>query len=117
MEAVTNLSEVLAVTGRVLPVSLSNIVLHAQLRDGTVVSGESAILKDEAGEGQPDLPHLHHPRGRQAPARGAQAIAEADLIVMWTGQPVHQHYPQPAGQGRRRPSGPQGSGGCMWATS
>ena len=43
MEAVTNLSEVLAVTGRVLPVSLSNIVLHAQLRDGTVVSGESAI--------------------------------------------------------------------------
>jgi uncharacterized cofD-like protein len=41
--AVKQLSRVLAVRGRVLPASNEAIVLHAEMEDGTIVSGESQI--------------------------------------------------------------------------
>ncbi len=49
--AVRNMSEVLAVTGTVLPVTSENINLIAELEDGTIIKGESRI-----GEH-----HLFHP--------------------------------------------------------
>ncbi|MGI6200140.1 MAG: gluconeogenesis factor YvcK family protein [Christensenellales bacterium] len=85
MEAVTNLSEVLAVTGRVLPVSLSNIVLHAQLRDGTVVSGESAIPKMKLEKDSQIYRTFITPEDAKPLPEVLQAIAEADLIVMGPG--------------------------------
>jgi len=42
-EAVEGLSKVLAIRGRVLPVTLQNVVLGAELSDGTLVYGESCI--------------------------------------------------------------------------
>lgn len=41
--AVKQLSRVLAVRGRVLPVSREAIILHAEMEDGSIVSGESQI--------------------------------------------------------------------------
>jgi len=43
VEAVKRMSDVLAVTGRVLPVTLENVTLCAELEDGSIVCGESRI--------------------------------------------------------------------------
>ncbi len=43
-QAVTSMSEVLAITGRILPVTNSNIRLEATFENGTRVCGESKIL-------------------------------------------------------------------------
>ncbi|WP_047154314.1 gluconeogenesis factor YvcK family protein [Aneurinibacillus tyrosinisolvens] len=43
--AIEQLSHVLAVRGRVLPAANHSIVLHAEMEDGTIVSGESIIPK------------------------------------------------------------------------
>ena len=43
VEAVKRMSNVLAVTGRVLPVTLENVTLCAELEDGSIVCGESRI--------------------------------------------------------------------------
>ncbi len=47
-EAVKRMSDVLAVTGRVLPVTLENVTLCAELEDGYIVSGESRIGHHES---------------------------------------------------------------------
>lgn len=44
-EAVTHMGEVLAVTGRILPVTEEDVHLVAELEDGTVIRGESRIGK------------------------------------------------------------------------
>lgn len=41
--AVTEMSKVLNVRGRVLPAANTSVVLHAEMEDGQVVSGESTI--------------------------------------------------------------------------
>ena len=43
VEAVKRMSDVLAVTGRVLPVTLNDVTLCAELEDGSIVCGESQI--------------------------------------------------------------------------
>lgn len=45
VEAVRRMSDVLAVTGKVLPVTLNNVTLCAELEDGTIICGESQIGK------------------------------------------------------------------------
>jgi hypothetical protein len=42
-EAVRKMSDVLAVTGKVLPVTLENVELCAELEDGSIICGESKI--------------------------------------------------------------------------
>ena len=46
-EAVQKMSSVLAVTGKVLPVTLDDMKLIAELENGNIVEGES-IIPDEA---------------------------------------------------------------------
>jgi len=41
--AISEMSKVLNVRGRVLPAANTNVILHAEMEDGTVVSGESKI--------------------------------------------------------------------------
>src|SRR6476619_2577732 len=43
MYAIQEMSKVLNVRGKVLPAANQNVVLHAEMEDGTVVSGESKI--------------------------------------------------------------------------
>ncbi len=84
-EAVLKMSEVLAVTGRVLPVSNEDIRLAAEFEDGSEVLGESRISAHKTASGQ----HIkrvrlipEHPR---ALAASIEAIEQAELIVLGPG--------------------------------
>lgn len=84
-QAVMKMSEVLAVKGRVLPVSNENIRLVAEFDDGTEVLGESfiahhKIVNDCTIKRVRLLPE--HPAALPA---SIQAIEEADLIILGPG--------------------------------
>ena len=89
---------VLAVHGKVLPATLHDVRLVAdiQLPDGSSevrVKGESKIPK-AAGRIrrvwlEPNNPLAYPP--------AVQAILNAELIIGWPGQPVYQRAAQPAG--------------------
>lgn len=80
-QAVRGLSKVLAIRGRVLPATLSNITLCAELEDGTVVQGESSIpcskskIKKVFTKPQRCLPL----------AEALAAIQNADAVVLGPG--------------------------------
>jgi uncharacterized cofD-like protein len=75
-EAVRQVNRVLAVRGQVLPVSPTPITLHAQLRDGTQIDGQSNITRT-AGVERVWLT----PDDVRASEDALRAIAEADLIA------------------------------------
>ena len=79
--AVIESARVLAVRGRVLPSTLDNVTLCAELVDGTTVRGESTISRNK-----PPIKRVflepEHPIGYE-PALGA--IIQADLIVLGPG--------------------------------
>ena len=84
-EAVGKMSQVLAISGRVLPVTNANVVLEATFENGTKVLGESKIsaFKKEQDcriESVRLLPE--HP---QALPEAVRAIGEADLILLGPG--------------------------------
>ncbi len=84
-QAVKHMGEVLAVTGRVCPVTEENIFLLAELEDGTVIRGESKIGNH----------HITHPgrikrvmlnKENVLPVQQAiDAIRGADIIVLGPG--------------------------------
>jgi uncharacterized cofD-like protein len=80
-QAVIESGRVLAVRGRVLPSTLDNVTLCAELVDGTIVRGESTISRDKPPIKQvylePALPTAYEP------ALGA--MLHADLIVLGPG--------------------------------
>ncbi len=79
-EGVRQMNRVLAVRGQVLPVSATPLVLHARLRDGTEIEGQSLITKtaeiDRVWVAPGDV---------RASEDAIQAINEADLIVIGPG--------------------------------
>jgi len=84
-QAVRFTGEVLAVTGRVLPVTEQDVRLIAELEDGTVIVGESNI-------GRHHLSHPHRIRTLRLDKKDVKAlepvlesIHEADLIVLGPG--------------------------------
>jgi len=82
-EAVMQSSRVLKVRGTVLPSTLDNVVLEAELSDGRVVAGETAI----AGEGRTATivrVRLSPPAPKALPA-AVRAIEEADMVVLGPG--------------------------------
>jgi len=74
------MNRILAVRGRVLPVSPTPLTLHARLRDGTVVDGQSHIMRTEGIERV-----WLTPEGVRASDDALAAIAEAELIVLGPG--------------------------------
>ncbi len=79
--ALKECSKVLAIRGRVLPTTLRDVILCAEMSDGTVVEGESAITR--AGG---TIRRVFLKPGRVPPMRDAlDAIADADLIVLGPG--------------------------------
>ena len=84
-QAVAALSSVLAITGRVLPVTNENIVLQARFSDGAVVRGETTITdykkKSDAVITRVSL----DPPSPPALDAALDAIREAELIVLGPG--------------------------------
>jgi uncharacterized cofD-like protein len=79
-EAVRKMNRVLAVRGHVVPASPQPVTLHARLRDGSEVEGQSRIMRMRG------IDRVWLEPGDARAARDAiAAIAEADLVVLGPG--------------------------------
>ncbi len=80
-QALVESSRVLAVRGRVVPATTSNLHLSARFKDGSVVNGESSITR-HSGE----IERLMiEPQEAAAHPLAIRAIAEAELVVIGPG--------------------------------
>ncbi|OFI07490.1 gluconeogenesis factor [Clostridium acetireducens DSM 10703] len=84
-EAVQKMSSVLAVTGKVIPVTLDNIVLKARLENGTIVEGESNIPEEVIKNGSKIERVFIDPYNAKALSEAVEAIEEADAIILGPG--------------------------------
>ncbi len=84
-KGVEKMSEVLSVAGKVLPVTLNDVRLVADLSDGTVVEGESEI-PIAAHERHACIKNIYlDPKRPPAYEETLEAIREADVIVIGPG--------------------------------
>ncbi|NLZ48694.1 MAG: YvcK family protein [Clostridiales bacterium] len=84
-EAVQKMSSVLAVTGRVMPVTLDNMVLKAKFKNGNIVEGESAIPV-KALEQNTSIERIFiEPEDAKPLEDALKAIEEADAIILGPG--------------------------------
>ena len=81
---VNDLSEVLRVRGRILPSTLTDLRLAAQMDDGSIVRGESRIRSS----GKPIARVLIEPRYVAANDEAVKELLAADMIVLGPGS-VH----------------------------
>ncbi len=84
-EAVRLMSDVLAITGRVLPVTNENVLLEAQFDDGTRVVGESKIADFKRGTDKRILRVELLPKRPTALPEATEAIENADMIIIGPG--------------------------------
>jgi len=83
--AVANMNQILAVTGKVLPVTNSNITLKAVFEDGSIIHGESSIAAAKKETGL-KIDHVELiPATAVALDSVIQAIDEAELIILGPG--------------------------------
>ncbi|MEN8076791.1 gluconeogenesis factor YvcK family protein [Clostridioides difficile] len=84
-DAVQKMSSVLAVTGKVLPVTLDDMKLIAELENGNIIEGES-IIPEEVIKQKSKIEKLRINPEKAKPLMDALiAIKEADAIVMGPG--------------------------------
>ena len=84
-QAVARMSEVLAITGRVLPVTNERVDLVADFDDGVTITGECEIAEYKAGH-QRRICRIYLSPERPPAVRGClEAIEQADLILMGPG--------------------------------
>lgn len=84
-EAVNKMSSVLAVTGKVIPVTTENVVLKAELENGEIVIGESLIpIVSAKGENKIKYVFLDPPDAKPLP-QAIDAIMEADAVILGPG--------------------------------
>lgn len=79
--AIQEMSRVLNVNGKVLPAAIESVVLHAEMEDGTIVSGESKI--PYSGKRIKRV-YLTPEKAKPLPET-IQAIRQADVIVIGPG--------------------------------
>ena len=84
-EAVHKMSSVLAVTGRVMPVTLDNLILRAKLKNGNIVSGESNIPNQAIIQNTHIDKIFIEPENARALREAVDAILEADAIILGPG--------------------------------
>ncbi len=84
-EAVQKMSSVLAVTGKVIPVTLDNMELVARLENGNIVEGESQIPEEAIKQNSSIEELMINPEDARPLEEALQAIREADAIVMGPG--------------------------------
>ncbi len=84
-QAVARMSQVLAITGRILPVTNANVQLEATFENGTSVCGESKIFAFKKEQNC----RIHHvrllPENPPALPAAVEAIARADIILLGPG--------------------------------
>ena len=78
---IKQLSEVLAVKGRVLPAANRSIILHAEMEDGSIVTGESMIPQAN----QPIKRVFLEPADIEPLSEAVEAINDADAILIGPG--------------------------------
>lgn len=83
--AVRRMSEVLAITGRVLPVTTADVQLEAEFENGASVIGESKISYCKKKEDCRITKVRLLPERPKALPEALEAIAEADMIVLGPG--------------------------------
>lgn len=81
VHAIQEMSKVLNVRGKVLPAANQSVVLHAELEDGTTVSGESKI----PFSGKRIKRVFLTPKNIRPLPESIQAIRQADLIIIGPG--------------------------------
>lgn len=84
-DAVQKVSYVLAVTGKVVPVTLENVVLKAKLKNNVIVEGESNIPKESIKNNSPIERVFLEPNNPKALKEAVEAIKEADAIILGPG--------------------------------
>lgn len=84
-EAVQKMSSVLAVTGKVIPVTLDNVTLKAKLKNGKIVCGESNIPVEAVKNNSPIDRIYIEPENAKALKEAVQAIKDADAIILGPG--------------------------------
>jgi uncharacterized cofD-like protein len=84
-EAVHKMSSVLAVTGKVMPVTLDNVILKAKLKNGAIVEGESNIPNEAIKQHTAIDKVFIEPKGARALKEAVDAIIEADAIILGPG--------------------------------
>lgn len=85
LEAIKKTSDVLAVTGKVLPVTLDNVELYAKLKNGATVKGESSIPKECLKRNSPIEEVFIEPREAKGVQEAIDAILEADAVILGPG--------------------------------
>ncbi|MCI6568785.1 MAG: YvcK family protein, partial [Dysosmobacter sp.] len=83
--AVSRMSEVLAITGRVLPVTTADVQLEAEFENGATVVGESKIFYCKKEQDCRIRRVRLLPERPQALPEAVQAIHDADMIVLGPG--------------------------------
>ena len=81
VEALSELSKVLAVRGEIAPATTDNLKLSAELSDGRIIDGESNITAEKGIVSQLYI----HPENAKAYEPAVNAILDADLIVFGPG--------------------------------
>lgn len=84
-EAIINVSKVLAVKGRVLPVSLQDVNISAMLSDGTMIIGESEIGDRPRPESNDIVDIFMQPADALPMPEAVDAIKKAELLVLGPG--------------------------------
>jgi uncharacterized cofD-like protein len=84
-EAVQKMSSVLAVTGRVIPVTLDNMILKAKLKSGIIIEGESNIPKASLQFNSAIDEVFIEPKDAKALKEALIAIDEADAVILGPG--------------------------------
>ena len=84
-QAVERMSKVLAITGRILPVTNANVQLEASFENGTSVCGESRIFQFKKAQNC----RIHHvrllPECPPALPAALEAIRQADIVLLGPG--------------------------------
>ncbi len=95
--AVRRMSQVLAITGRVLPVTTADVQLEAEFENGATVVGESKIFYCKKQEDCRIRQVRLIPSRPTRPAGGGLRHRGRGYDRPGARQPVHQHHPQSAG--------------------
>ena len=85
MDAVKKVSSVLAVKGKVLPVTLDNMRLKARLFNGEIIEGESNIPEAVMNSNSNIERMFIDPKNAKALDEAVEAIAEADAVILGPG--------------------------------